>query len=303
MLSSSGDSNRTQHHLADSARKCAAYRLNCWNGYVEWVLGELGIFPRIFAAWCWHWRTAKRGTLPATLPPRSLVESEADLFLATLVERWEPLATFSNLAWPRDRDLVNATKFKSQSAARDAVLCFKRVKLNSDFEGRCPAENQTAVIVDVVRQIGDLSRSGLASADLKPNDLLVRVNPATGKWEGRLSDLEAPGTRGHSTAGVVPGMHPKCVLLINSFSLVTIFACGPTRDTKIAREFVVRILAAIEQAEAGVGEYCTALVSQAARGEHDANTTTGAYRDAYRNFQRTSGKFKALLTQLVGAQS
>ena len=297
MLRSSGDFNRTRSHLPD-ADACSAYRLNVWNGYVEWALGELGIFPRIFAAWCWHAEQVRPEASPEASP-------EADLFLATLVEKWEPLATFVNLAWPRDRDLVNGSMFKSESAARNAVLCFKRVKLNGDFENRCPAENRTTVIAQLVRQLGDISQgAGLVSEDLKPNDLLVRVNPATGQWEGRLSDLEAAGTRGHSTAGMVTGMPPKCALLVNSFSLVTIFACGPTRQTQIAREFVVRALSALERAEVQ-GDPCAANSRQdqeptrqptRTRSESGANgTTTGLYRDAYRNFHRLGGKFKAIL--------
>jgi hypothetical protein len=279
-------------HVFSREGRCRAYLLTLWNAYIEWALGELGIFAKVHAVWCWHAPPTDHPSLPnasqASAPP-------SNLFLSTLIERWHPLTTY------RRGNLFDAGEFNITRPAdvklstwKQTLMVHKAVVPDDGFLRRCSAEQRASVMAQVVEHLGNYSLgSGLVTTDLKPNDILVRENPRTQRWEARLSDMEAPGTNGHSDgAGIAPLLHPKCALILNLFMATTMFACGPTRRADFAREFVVRSLTAIERAQASVERHCT---NGSALRTH--TEVTGLYRRALPHFYDARTHF----TQMIDA--
>jgi hypothetical protein len=195
---------RRQRHDGDAARcdnlpgappscptsqRCFAYRVAMWNAYMEWVLGELDIFPKVLVTWI----------------------SWDHLLLNTIVDRMQTLSDLLRLQTP-PRGLVR-------------------------------------VVDQLIERFEWLSvGSGVAVMDTKPKDFLVRqVSRRTVSgaiehiWEGRLSDIRTRGMH-NPVAGVIPGLHPHCYLVLNLQLPTIIFACGPLRQSEFARRFVRRAL-------------------------------------------------------------
>lgn len=181
----------TSRGKRDAAHRCRLYRGAVWNGYVQWILGELDIFPRMALAWL-TWTNRLRS-----------------IDVETLVERWTTLS-----------DVLQQPPVGVEAVADRLFDCFEA-----------------------------LSRgSGLIGLDIKPKDMLIRFE--NGRWEARLSDIDITAVANYKSlyAGVpVPYLHPDCALLMFLQLSTTLLACGPARDTEMARRFVARAFAAHEE--------------------------------------------------------
>ena len=189
---------------------CHVYLLNVWNGYIEWVLGELGIFPKVFSVWMWP-----------------------SLLMASVVERWRPLVQL--------RQPVGGAPF-----------VYRKMEVDQELMNGADEHAIRRLAGEIVGHAVDLARgSTIVNVDWKPTDILVRQNPSTGAWEGRLSDIEASGSGHKSLAGMAPSVKLSCALLVNLHLVGIVSACGPMRSTAIAQAIAERAFAAMEDAVGG----------------------------------------------------
>jgi hypothetical protein len=186
--------------------RCRVYRHSVWNVYVSWVLGELAVTPRAFFGWV-DWRAALRPSF--------------------VFARWLPV------------------------------------------EGAVALEVPASVADSIVGQIRLVAHTGLVLLDLKPRDMLVRRPPPNSRdltsWDARLTDIEISSalTTSHcssgpvgaqpkcysnitSLTGILPSVTSECRLLLSLQLPTAMFACGPLRNTKLARSFTRRFLKLVD---------------------------------------------------------
>lgn len=189
------DSRTYSHRL----RRCFGYRITVWNMYVQWILGELSIMPRVHVAW-FSWKA---------------------LTMNVIVEKYQSL-----------RDVLRAQLNTSTVAqpvpsgpTSEPLLTGDTVRLDDTLVDS---------LIDLFRQLA--RASSLLNVDFKPQDFLVRSD-AGGHWEIRLADIAARGAY-QPVAGLVPGLTSPCQFLLNLMLPVRELACGPLRRSRWARRFV-----------------------------------------------------------------
>lgn len=202
---------------------CKAYRLMLWNGYVEWALGELGVFATVHAVWCWHSQSA-----PST--PNSAASSSphlAPFSLVSLLEKWSPLARLQKYRTSTSLARV----ILDPAFTRLAATPPQGVAYAATYAAHPPEPSpEHLVAVQVVNHLVALSRgSALVNNDWKPTDILVR-RTMQGGWEARLSDIEVSSSGGKHEAGLVPGIAPQCALIHNMHTVSIMFV-------RVARAF------------------------------------------------------------------
>lgn len=172
----------------DTSQLCFGYRVAVWNGYMEFILGELKIFPRVQICWmAWdalHVSTVVDG-----------YKTLNDVLLTPLLARgFGRLGNVSNMAGP------------------------------------------------IMQRLDDMTKgSHIVNLDIKPKDILVRWDAAQRDFDVRLSDIYNQG-RYQSVAGVLPAMPAACRRLFNLELPTTMLACGPMRQTDLARALVAASL-------------------------------------------------------------
>jgi hypothetical protein len=183
-----------QRPIRDAATRCRYYRVAVWNGYTQWILGELDVFPRVVFAW--------------------LTWSHRSRFIAirAVVEKW--------------RGLVELLSAPPHGLGDGFALA-------SELVGRFDAFTRSA---------------GLLALDIKPRDMLARCD-GRGLCSTRLSDIElsASSNFASSWSGVpVPFLSPPCARMLSMQMSTTMLACGPLRNTSVARRFVDAALGLID---------------------------------------------------------
>ena len=267
----------------DATQRCFAYRVAVWNGYMEWVLGELDVFPRLHLCWLdWeHMHTttvAERYRSLADELRRSARRSPRNGkgALSEDAPAGAPLTRAPPTREPPTGALPTGAAPTGAAPTGAAPGAFGGGDEEEDGRPAWPSLTEAAEI-DIADCILGLLKalakgSALVNLDWKPSDLLVRpaASAATsfvsssaagsgscgsggsggsggkgGGWEARLSDVYSQGGRLQSVAGIVPGLDPGCYLWLNLELPTTVLACGPHRHTHAARHFVSRALHAM----------------------------------------------------------
>lgn len=215
----------------DPTQRCFAYRIAVWNGYLEWILGELDLFPRLHLCWL-DWR---------------------HIHVMTVAERYRSLS-----------DSLLTVRTQSPRPSSPPLDTEQQPALSTDAE-----RGVADAFVERLKELS--RGSALVNLDWKPADLLVRgpsrvhtaasparLSSSTSSsssspwgsqaggypWEARLSDVYNQGGKLQSVAGIVPGLDASCYLWLNLQLPTTVLACGPLRHTEAARHFVARALQA-----------------------------------------------------------